>query len=377
MALKKFNPTTPGQRQLVMVDRSALYKGKPIKALTEGKHSNGGRGNTGRITVRFRGGGHKKSYRIVDFKRTKVDVPAKVERLEYDPNRTAFIALIKYQDGEQAYILAPQRLAVGDTVVAGSYVDVKPGNVMPLGNMPIGTIVHNVEMKIGKGGQIARSAGTYAQLVGRDHDYVIMRLNSGEQRLVHGRCTATIGAVSNPDHMNISIGKAGRTRWLGWRPHNRGVVMNPVDHPHGGGEGRTSGGRHPVTPWGKPTKGKKTRSNKSTNKFILISRHKRKKYKESRTWFVQSGKARSLKARCSRKQMPRARPAVMTSSRSGAVARPSCRSSSVWCSASTMARSTCRCRSTRRWSVTSSVSFRRPEPSMVTRVTRKPRRLEV
>ncbi len=225
----------------------------------------------------FRGGGHKQAYRIVDFKRDKVDVPATVERLEYDPNRTAFIALIKYQDGEQSYILAPQRLAAGDTIVAGNYVDVKPGNVMPLGNMPIGTIVHNIETKIGKGGQLARSAGTYAQLVGRDQDYVIVRLNSGEQRLVHGRCRGTIGAVSNPDHMNISIGKAGRTRWLGRRPHNRGVSMNPIDHPHGGGEGRTSGGRHPVTPWGKPTKGKKTRSNKSTNKFILLSRHKRKK----------------------------------------------------------------------------------------------------
>src|ERR1700709_1873613 len=221
MALKKFNPTTPGQRQLVMVDRSALYKGKPIKALTEGKHSNGGRCNTGRITVRFRGGGHKKSYRIVDFKRTKVDVPAKVERLEYDPNRTAFIALIKYQDGEQAYILAPQRLAVGDSIVAGNYGGVKPGNVMPLGNMPIGTIVHNIEMKIGKGGQIARSAGTYAQLVGRDQDYVILRLNSAEQRLVNGRCMATVGAVSNPDNMNITIAKAGRYRWKGFRPHNR------------------------------------------------------------------------------------------------------------------------------------------------------------
>jgi len=278
MALKTYNPTTPGQRQLVMVDRSALYKGKPVKALTEGKHSSGGRNNTGRMVVRFRGGGHKQSYRIVDFKRTKVDMPATVERLEYDPNRTAFIALVKYTDGTQAYILAPQRLAVGDTVIAGNYVDVKPGNVMPLGNMPIGTIIHNVELKIGKGGQLARSAGTYAQLVGRDHDYVIVRLNSGEQRLVHGRCTGTIGAVSNPDHMNISIGKAGRNRWLGRKPHNRGVSMNPVDHPHGGGEGRTSGGRHPVTPWGKPTKGKKTRSNKSTNRFILISRHKRKKY---------------------------------------------------------------------------------------------------
>src|ERR1700710_2210926 len=277
MALKTYNPTTPGQRQLVMVDRSALYKGKPVKALTEGKHSNGGRNNNGRITVRFRGGGHKKAYRIVDFKREKIDSPAVGERLEYDPNRTAFIALIKYQDGEQAYILAPQRLAVGDTIVAGNYVDVKPGNVMPLGNMPVGTIVHNIEMKIGKGGQIARSAGTYAQIVGRDQDYVIMRLNSGEQRLVHGRCRGTIGAVSTPDHRNIWIGKAGRTRWLGWRPHNRGVVMNPIDHPHGGGEGRTSGGRQPVTPWGRRTKGKKTRSNKSTNRFIPLSRHKRKK----------------------------------------------------------------------------------------------------
>jgi large subunit ribosomal protein L2 len=277
MALKTFNPTTPGQRQLIMVDRSTLYKGKPVKSLTEGKLSTGGRNNNGRITVRFRGGGHKKAYRLVDFKRGKVDVPATVERLEYDPNRTGFIALIKYQDGEQAYILAPQRLAVGDIIIAGNYVDVKPGNVMPLGNMPVGTIVHNIETKIGKGGQLARSAGTYAQIVGRDQDYVILRLNSGEQRLVHGRCRGTIGAVSNPDHMNISIGKAGRKRWLGRRPHNRGVAMNPIDHPHGGGEGRTSGGRHPVTPWGKPTKGKKTRSNKSTNKFILLSRHKRKK----------------------------------------------------------------------------------------------------
>src|SRR6266849_8323387 len=223
MALKTYNPTTPGQRQLVMVDRSALYKGKPVKALTEGKHSNGGRNNHGRITFRFRGGGHKKAYRLVDFKRNKIDVPATVERLEYDPNRTAFIALIKYQDGEQAYILAPQRLAAGDTVVAGNYVDVKPGNVMPLGNMPVGTIVHNIEMKIGKGGQIARSAGTYAQIVGRDGEYVIVRLNSAEQRLVHGRCMGTIGAVSNPDNMNISIGKAGRKRWMGRMPHNRGV----------------------------------------------------------------------------------------------------------------------------------------------------------
>ena len=279
MALKKYKPTTPSQRQLVLVDRSALYKGSPVKALTEGKSSTGGRNNNGRITSRFRGGGHKQAYRVIDFKRRKFDAAAKVERLEYDPNRTAFIALVKYEDGEQAYILAAQRMAVGDVVVAGEHVDVKPGNAMPAGNIPVGTIVHNIELKIGKGGQIARSAGSYAQIVGRDGEYVILRLNSGEQRLVHGRCMATIGAVSNPDHMNISIGKAGRTRWLGRRPHNRGVTMNPVDHPHGGGEGRTSGGRHPVTPWGFPTKGKKTRKNKSTTKFIISSRHARKKKK--------------------------------------------------------------------------------------------------
>jgi large subunit ribosomal protein L2 len=276
MALKKFNPVTPSQRQLVIVDRSGLYKGKPVKALTEGKSSSGGRNNNGRTTVRFRGGGHKQTYRIIDFKRKKF-AAAKVERIEYDPNRTAFIALVKYDDGELAYILAPQRLSHGDSVVAGENVDVKPGNAMPTGNIPIGTIVHNIEIKIGKGGQIARSAGTYAQIVGRDQDYVILRLNSGEQRLVHGRCMATIGAVSNPDEMNTSIGKAGRKRWMGRRPHNRGVSMNPIDHPHGGGEGRTSGGRHPVTPWGFPTKGKKTRKNKSTTKFIISSRHTRKK----------------------------------------------------------------------------------------------------
>ena len=277
MALKSYKPTTPGQRQLVLVDRSGLYRGKPEKQLTEGKNSSGGRNNNGRITVRFRGGGHKKAYRVIDFKRRKFDVPAKVERIEYDPNRTAFIALVKYEDGELAYILAPQRLAEGDTVVASEHVDVKPGNAMPLSSMPIGTIVHNIELKIGKGGQLARSAGGYAQIVGRDQEYVIMRLNSAEQRLIHGKCMATVGAVSNPDHMNTSIGKAGRTRWLGWRPHNRGVTMNPIDHPHGGGEGRTSGGRHPVTPWGLPTKGKKTRKNKSTTKFIVSSRHARKK----------------------------------------------------------------------------------------------------
>lgn len=278
MALKKYKPTTPSQRQLVLIDRAGLHKGAPIKALTEGKSKSGGRNNNGRTTIRFRGGGHKQSYRIIDFKRRKFE-SAKVERIEYDPNRTAFIALIKYDDGELSYILAPQRLAVGDTIVSGEYVDVKPGNAMPLANIPVGTIVHNVEMKIGKGGQIARSAGTYAQIVGRDGEYVIVRLNSGEQRLIHGRCIGSIGAVSNPDKMNTSIGKAGRSRWLGRRPHNRGVTMNPVDHPHGGGEGRTSGGRHPVTPWGKPTKGKKTRKNKATTKFIISSRHARKKKK--------------------------------------------------------------------------------------------------
>jgi large subunit ribosomal protein L2 len=277
MALKTYSPVTPSQRQLVIVDRSGLYKGKPVKALTEGKHSSGGRNNNGRTTVRFRGGGHKRTYRKVDFRRRKFDVPARVERIEYDPNRTGFIALVKYEDGELAYILAPQRLAEGDSIVSGEHVDVKPGNAMPLGNMPIGTIVHNIELKVGKGGQLARSAGTYAQIVGRDQDYVILRLNSAEQRLVHGRCMGTVGAVSNPDRMNTSIGKAGRKRWMGWRPHNRGVAMNPVDHPHGGGEGRTSGGRHPVTPWGFPTKGKKTRKNKATNKFIISSRHARKK----------------------------------------------------------------------------------------------------
>jgi large subunit ribosomal protein L2 len=278
MALKSFKPITPSLRQLVIVDRSELFKGKPVKMLTEGKSSSGGRNNNGRITVRFRGGGHKQTYRIIDFKRRGHDNEvASVERIEYDPNRTAFIALIKYPDGKLSYIIAPQRLAVVDSVVSGDAVDIKPGNAMPIGNIPVGTLVHNVEMKIGKGGALARSAGNYAQIVGRDQGYVIIRLNSGEQRLVHGGCYATVGAVSNPDHMNTNLGKAGRQRWLGRRPHNRGVTMNPIDHPHGGGEGRTSGGRHPVTPWGKPTKGKKTRSNKRTDQFIVSSRHARKK----------------------------------------------------------------------------------------------------
>ncbi len=277
MALKSYKPATPGQRGLVLIDRSELWKGRPVKKLTEGLTKKGGRNNTGRITARRRGGGAKTLYRIVDFKRRKYDVPATVERIEHDPNRTAFIALIRYEDGEQSYILAPQRLAIGATVVAGRKVDIKPGNAMPFSGMPIGTIVHNVELKPGKGGQIARSAGSYAQFVGRDGGYAQIRLSSGELRLVRQECMATVGAVSNQDHSNTNIGKAGRTRHLGKRPSVRGVVMNPIDHPHGGGEGRTSGGRHPVTPWGKPTKGRRTRHNKSTDKFIVRSRHARRK----------------------------------------------------------------------------------------------------
>ena len=273
MALKSYKPYTPSMRQLVIVDRSGLWKGKPVKALTKGKSNTGGRNNHGHITSAHMGGGHKRRLRLVDFKRRKFDMPATVERLEYDPNRSAFIALIKYADGELSYILAPQRLKAGDQVVSGEKVDIKPGNAMPLANMPVGTIVHNVELKKGGGGQMARSAGNYAQLVGKDGGYAQLKLSSGEVRLVSGECLATVGAVSNPDNQNIVIGKAGRSRWLGRRPTVRGVAMNAVDHPHGGGEGRTSGGRHPVTPWGKPTKGKKTRSNKSTNKLIIRRRH--------------------------------------------------------------------------------------------------------
>ncbi len=277
MALKNFNPITPSLRNLVLVDRSGLWKGKPVKELTEGLTKKGGRNNLGRITARRRGGGHKRRYRLVDFKRRNFNVPAKVLRLEYDPNRTAFIALIEYEGGEKSYILAPQRLAAGDTVISGEKADIKPGNAMPLASIPVGTIVHNVEMKVGKGGQIARSAGTYVQLVGRDAGYALLRLSSGEVRMVRAECMATIGAVSNPDNQNITLAKAGRNRWRGRRPSVRGVAMNPVDHPHGGGEGRTSGGRHPVTPWGKSTKGKKTRSNKASDKYIIRSRHQKKK----------------------------------------------------------------------------------------------------
>ena len=275
MALKQHRPVTPGRRQLVLVDRSALHRGKPEKALTEGLSSTGGRNNQGRITVWHRGGGHKRRYRLIDFRRRRDDEPATVERLEYDTNRSAFIALLRYPDGALSYILAPQRLAPGDTVVSGDRTDIKPGNCMPLRNMPVGSIVHNIELKPGAGGQLARSAGSYAQLLGKDADRVVIRLVSGEQRLVRADCRATVGSVSNPDHQNAKLGKAGRSRWLGRRPHVRGVVMNPVDHPHGGGEGRTSGGRHPVTPWGVSTKGHRTRSNKSTDRWIIRRRRKK------------------------------------------------------------------------------------------------------
>ncbi|MEE2689900.1 MAG: 50S ribosomal protein L2 [Pseudomonadota bacterium] len=277
MALRTFNPTSPSRRGLVLVDRSELHKGRPEKSLTEGLKSKGGRNNLGRVTMRRRGGGAKNLYRVIDFKRRKFDIEAKVERLEYDPNRTAFIALVKYLDGELAYIIAPQRLKAGDRIISGERVDVKPGNAMLLKSLPVGTIIHNVELKPGKGGQLARAAGAYAQLVGRDGGMAQVRMQSGEVRLIPGDCMATVGAVSNADHLNETIGKAGRQRHKGFRPSVRGVAMNPVDHPHGGGEGRTSGGRHPVTPWGKPTKGRKTRQNKKTDKMIIRSRHARKK----------------------------------------------------------------------------------------------------
>jgi large subunit ribosomal protein L2 len=276
MALKTYKPVTNGQRQLVLIDRSGLHKGRPVKTLTKGAKRPAGRNNTGRIVVRWQGGGHKQKYRIIDFKRNRHDEPATVQHLEYDPNRTSFIALIKYKNGDLAYIIAPQRLAAGDIVVAGDKVDVKPGNAMPLAAVPVGTIVHNIEMKPGKGGQIARAAGGYAQYLGRDAGYALLRLNSGEVRRVRLECKATIGAVSNPDHMNEVLSKAGRNVWRNRRPSVRGTAMNPIDHPHGGGEGRTKGGRHPVTPWGRPTKGYKTRKNKRTGKDIVRSRHVKK-----------------------------------------------------------------------------------------------------
>ncbi|MCY3878266.1 MAG: 50S ribosomal protein L2 [Rhodobacteraceae bacterium] len=277
MALKSYNPVTPGRRGLVLVDRSALWKGAPVKSLTEGLPAKGGRNNSGRITMRRRGGRAKRRYRMIDFRRRKMDIPATVERIEYDPNRSAFIALVRYEDGELSYILAPARLAVGDKVLSSARADIKPGNAMPFSGMPIGTIVHNIELKPGKGGQIARAAGTYGQFIGRDGAYAQIRLSSGELRVVRQECMATIGPVSNPDNANINLGKAGRSRHLGKRPSVRGVAMNPVDHPHGGGEGKASGGRHPVTPWGRPTRGMRTRKNKSTDKFIIRRRHARKK----------------------------------------------------------------------------------------------------
>jgi large subunit ribosomal protein L2 len=278
MALKSYKPTTPGQRGLVLIDRSELWKGRPVKALTQGLTKSGGRNNTGRITMRRIGGGAKRLYRIVDFKRNKLDMSAVIVRIEYDPNRTAFIALIQYEDGTQNYILAPQRISIGDKVIASAKADIKPGNAMPFSGMPIGTIVHNIELKQGKGGQIARAAGTYAQFVGRDGGYAQIRLSSGELRLVRQECMATIGAVSNPDNSNQNLGKAGRMRHYGVRPSVRGVAMNPIDHPHGGGEGRTSGGRHPVTPWGKGTKGNKTRKAKASDKRLIVrTRHQKKK----------------------------------------------------------------------------------------------------
>ena len=273
MALKTFNPTSPGRRQLVLVDKSDLHKGKPVKALTEGLTKKGGRNNTGRITARRIGGGAKKLYRKVDFKRNRWDMPATVERLEYDPNRTALIALIKYEDGQLSYIIAPQRLEVGDTVVTSKTADIKPGNTLPLKSIPVGTIIHNIELKPQKGAQMVRSAGTYAQLVGRDGGYAQIKLTSGELRMVMDSCLATVGAVSNPDNMNQVLSKAGRKRHMGKRPSVRGVVMNPVDHPHGGGEGKSSGGRHPVTPWGKKTRGPKTRKNKATDRLIIRRRN--------------------------------------------------------------------------------------------------------
>ncbi len=274
MALKTYTPVTPAIRHLIAIDRSELYKGAPVKTLTEGLKSSGGRNNHGHITSRHRGGGHKRAYRVIDFRRNKKDMIATVDRLEYDPNRTAFIALVTYEDGEQAYILAPQRLKAGDKVVSADKVDIKPGNTMPLKNMPVGTIVHNVEIKPGRGGQMARSAGCYAQLIGKDGGYAQLRMNSGELRMVRGECLASIGAVSNADQQNTTLAKAGRARWLGIRPQTRGIAMNPVDHPHGG---RSNGGRAPATPWGKCTRGMKTRTNKKTDNLIMRSRHLNKK----------------------------------------------------------------------------------------------------
>ena len=278
MALKKFRPNTPGTRGLTLVDKKGLWTGKPLKSLTAGLSKKGGRNNTGRITMRRKGGGHKAKYRIIDFKRNKSDIAGTVERIEHDPNRSSYIALIKYDDGAMNYILAPKDLKIGDKIIAGENTEIKVGNCMPMSNIPVGIDIHNIELKVGSGAQLARSAGSSTQIVGKSDGYVAIKLPSGEQRKVREECKATIGVLSNIDKKNQKLGKAGRKRWLGIRPSVRGVAMNPIDHPHGGGEGKTSGGRDPVTPWGKPTKGKKTRNNKRTDKFII----KRKTDKKAR-----------------------------------------------------------------------------------------------
>jgi len=274
MAIKTYKPTTPTRRFTTSVSRDDITKQTPEKSLVEPRRKSGGRNNLGRVTSRFIGGGHKQSYRIIDFKRDKTGVPAKVAAIEYDPNRSARIALLNYADGEKRYIIAPEGLKVGFTVQSGPDADILVGNALPLANIPAGTVVHNIELKPGKGAQMARSAGTSAQLVSREAGVALLKLPSGEVRRVATDCMATIGTVGNSDHENVSLGKAGRKRWMGKTPHNRGVSMNPVDHPHGGGEGKTSGGRHPVTPWGQPTRGYKTRNNKRTDKFIVNRRGK-------------------------------------------------------------------------------------------------------
>ncbi len=276
MPTKSFKPVTPPRRFMTVVTREGITKDSPEKSLVEGKSRSGGRNNKGQITIRFRGGGHKRLYRIIDFRRDKKGVPARVAAIEYDPNRSARVALLHYADGEKRYILAPVGLEPGQTVLSGPEADIRPGNALPLENIPAGTTIHNIELRPGKGGQMVRSAGAAAQLVSREGGVALVKLPSGEVRRVPANCYATIGQVGNLDHENESLGKAGRKRWLGRRPHNRGVSMNPIDHPHGGGEGRTSGGRHPVTPWGQPTRGFKTRNNKRTDRFIVTPRSKAK-----------------------------------------------------------------------------------------------------
>ena len=275
MGIKHFKPTSPGRRGMSVLTTDDLTRKKPEKRLTKGLRKRGGRNNAGRITSRHRGGGHKRIYRMIDFKRDKTGVPARVAALEYDPNRSARIALLHYVDGEKRYIIAPMNLKVGDEVLSGPSADIKPGNAMPLRFIPLGTIVHNIELTKGRGGQLIRGAGTGAQLMAKEGDYAQLRLSSGEVRMIHLDCRATVGQVGNPDHENISLGKAGRSRWLGRRPRVRGVAMNPVDHPHGGGEGKSSGGRHPSTPWGKPTKGYKTRRQKPSDRYIIRRRQSR------------------------------------------------------------------------------------------------------